>query len=98
MSKRKPTLEKVYPIPLECKLHSETEENTMSDNADNKTKKSFIVSSYEHDGFDNFEAAKTEASKRAARDRDGDSYFVYELIGKVQTPTRVWNTTWEDVR
>jgi hypothetical protein len=73
------------------------EEKTMNDTAD-KTMKTFFVSSYEHDGFDTFEAAKKDASVRAGRDRDGDSYYVYELVGKVQTPPRVWNTTWEDVR
>ena len=74
------------------------QENTMSDNTEEKTKKTYFVSSYEHDGFDTFDLAKADASKRASRDRDGDSYFVYELVGKVQTPPRVWNTTWEDVR
>lgn len=77
-------------------LLSKTEDKTMSDT--NKTKKTYFVSSYEHNSFDSFDAAKLDASKRASRDSDGDEYFVYELIGKVSTPPRVWNTTWEDVR
>ena len=73
------------------------EDKTMSTNEE-KTKKSYFVSSYEHEGFETFDKAKEEAQKRASRDRDGDTYFVYELVGTANTPPRIYNTNWEDVR